>query len=170
MKISTTVPAGQRGAFTIGRREQQATLADLPAGAQALLHNPITATLACINANGTIHQSPVWVDTEGEHLLLNTVRGRAKDRNLRARSDLSLMSTYPVNPYRWMPIQGRVAAVVDEDDPQGGSAATESINKMSAKYLGEDIYPLRDPHTTEVRALFRIQPTNVVVYDPPEQQ
>jgi hypothetical protein len=35
---------------------------------------------------------------------------------------------------------------------------------MSAKYLGEETYPLRDPHTPEVRALFRIRPTNAVVY------
>jgi hypothetical protein len=37
MKISTTVPTRERGAFTIGHREQQATLADLPPAAQALL-------------------------------------------------------------------------------------------------------------------------------------
>jgi PPOX class probable F420-dependent enzyme len=166
MKISTTVPAGERGAFTIGRREQQATLSDLPSAAQALLDSPVTATLACLNANGTIHQSPVWVDTDDGYLVLNTVRGRLKDRNLRARPRLSLMFTDPADPYRWMSIQGEVAGVVDEDDPQHGHAATESINAMSAKYLGEETYPLRDPHTPEVRALFRIRPTNAVVYAP----
>jgi PPOX class probable F420-dependent enzyme len=170
MKISTTIPAGERGAFTIGRREQGATLADLPAGAQALLNNPVTAILACLNANGTIHQSPVWVDTDGEHLLLNTVRGRAKDRNLRARPRISMMFTDPADPYRWMSIQGQVAAVVDEDDPQHGRAATESINKMSAKYLGEEVYPLRDPDATEVRALYRVRPIRAVVYEPSERQ
>jgi hypothetical protein len=76
MKISITVPAGERGAFTIGHREEQATLADLPAAAKALLDGPVTATLACLNANGTIHQSPVWLDTDGDHVVLNTVRGR----------------------------------------------------------------------------------------------
>lgn len=49
------MPAGEQGAFTIGSREHEATLADLPAGAQAMLNNPVTATLACANANGTIH-------------------------------------------------------------------------------------------------------------------
>jgi PPOX class probable F420-dependent enzyme len=168
MKISTTVPAGEHGAFTIGHREQQATLADLPTAAKALLDSPVTATLACLNANGTIHQSPVWVDTDGDHIVINTVRGRLKDRNLRARPRLSLMFTDPTDPYRWMSIQGQVAGVVDEDDPQGGHAATESINAMSAKYLGEATYPLRDSHTPEVRALFRIQPISAVVYDPPQ--
>jgi PPOX class probable F420-dependent enzyme len=166
MKISTTVPAGERGAFTIGHREQHATLSDLPSAARALLDGSVTATLACLNANGTIHQSPVWADTDGGHILLNTVRGRLKDRNLRARPRLSLMFTDPANPYRWMSIQGEVAGVVDEDDPQHGHAATESINAMSAKYLGEDTYPLRDPNTLEVRALFRIQPIHAVVYAP----
>jgi PPOX class probable F420-dependent enzyme len=168
MKISTTVPAGERGAFTIGHREQQATIADLPTAAKALLDSPVTATLACLNANGTIHQSPVWVDTDGDHIVINTVRGRLKDRNLRARPCLSLIFTYPSDPYRWMSIQGQVAGVIDEDDPQGGHAATESINAMSVKYLGEATYPLRDSHTPEVRALFRIQPISAVVYDPPQ--
>jgi PPOX class probable F420-dependent enzyme len=168
MKISTTVPAGERGAFTIGHREQQATLADLPSAARALLDSPVTATLACLNANGTIHQSPVWVDTNGDYIVLNTVRGRLKDRNLRARSGLSLMFTDPADPYRWMSIQGNVVGIIDEDDPHDGHAATESINAMSAKYLGEATYPLRDPHSPEVRALFRIQPTRAVVYDPPQ--
>jgi PPOX class probable F420-dependent enzyme len=168
MIISTTVPAGERGAFTIGHREQQATLADLPSAAQALLEGSVTATLACLNANGTIHQSPVWVDTDDGHILLNTVRGRLKDRNLRARPRLSLMFTDPADPYRWMSIQGQVAGVIDEDDPRDGHAATESINAMSAKYLDEDTYPLRDPHAPEVRALFRIQPIHAVVYAPPQ--
>jgi PPOX class probable F420-dependent enzyme len=166
MKISITVPAGERGAFTIGSREHDATLADLPAGAQSLLSNPITATLACQNATGTIHQSPVWVDIDVDHILLNTVRGRAKDRNLRARPNISLMFSDPDDPYRWMSIQGRVAGVIDEDDPEKGMAATESINAMSAKYLGEEIYPLRDPHSAEVRSLFLIEPVHAVVYDP----
>jgi PPOX class probable F420-dependent enzyme len=168
MKIGTTVPAGERGAFTIGHREQQATLVDLPAAARALLDTPVTATLACLNANGTIHQSPVWVDTDDDHIVLNTVRGRLKDRNLRARPGLSLMFTDPADPYRWMSIQGKVVGVIDEDDPQDGRAATHSINAMSAKYLGEATYPLRDPHSPEVRALFRVQPTRAVVYDPPQ--
>ncbi|WAJ45312.1 PPOX class F420-dependent oxidoreductase [Mycobacterium sp. Aquia_216] len=168
MRISITVPAGERGAFTIGHREQQATLADLPTAAKALVDEPVTATLACLNANGTIHQSPVWVDTDGEYLLLNTVRGRLKDRNLRARPQMSLMFTDPADPYRWMSIQGQVAGVIDEDDPQDGHAATESLNAMSAQYLGEDTYPLRDTTTEEVRALFRVEPINVVLYNLPQ--
>lgn len=164
MKISITVPAGERDAFTIGHRENQATLSDLPSAAQALLS--LTATLACLNANGTIHQSPVWVDTDDGHILLNTVRGRLKDRNLRTRPRLSLMFTDPTNAYHWMSIQGQVADVIDEDDPQHGHIATESINAMSAKYLGEATYPLRDPHSPEIRALFRIQPIHAVVYAP----
>jgi PPOX class probable F420-dependent enzyme len=168
MRISTTVPAGERGAFSIGQRQQQATLSDLPSAAKALLDGSVAATLACLNANGTVHQSPVWVDTDGGHILLNTVRGRLKDRNLRARPRLSLMFTDPADPYHWMSIQGEVAGVIDEDDPQDGHAATESINAMSAKYLGEATYPLRDPHTPEVRALFRIKPIHAVVYEPPQ--
>src|ERR1700735_3405232 len=126
MRISTPVPAGERGAFSIGPRQHERPLSHLPSAAKALLDGSVTATLACLNANGTIHQSPVWVDTDGDHVVLNTVRGRLKDRNLPARPRLSLMLTDPDDPYRWMSIQGQVAGVIDEDDPQDAHTATES--------------------------------------------
>ena len=66
-----------------------------------------------------------------------------------------------------MSIQGVVDDVIDEDDPVRGSVATDSINELSQKYLGESTYPLRDPDGTEVRSLYRIRPIRVVVFAGP---
>jgi PPOX class probable F420-dependent enzyme len=165
VKISTTIPAGNRGAFSIGAREHAATLNDLPAGARALLDNPVTATMACHNGNGTIHISPMWIDIDGDHILLNSARGRTKDRNLRARPNLSLLLVDPKDPYRWMSIQGKVVQIIDEDDAQHGRTVTHSIDKMSTKYLREPSYPLRDHDVAEVRTLYRVEPVHVVLLD-----
>ena len=70
----------------------------------------------------------------------------------------------PGNSYQWMSIQGVVDDVIDEDDPARGSLATVSIDQLSQMYLGESTYPLRDPDGTEVRSLYRIRPTRVVVF------
>jgi PPOX class probable F420-dependent enzyme len=167
MEIGRLTPAGQSGSFTVGARETERSLDDLPETHLTLLDEPVTASLSCLNGNGTIHVSPVWVSRDDEHVLVNSVRGRQKDRNLRLRRHASLLFVNPTNSYHWMSIQGIVDDVIDEDDPVRGSVATDSINHLSEMYLGESTYPLRDPDGTEVRSLYRISPTRVVVLGRP---
>jgi len=164
MEIATLKPPGQSGSFSVGARHTEQSLADLPAAHLKLLDEAVTASMSCLNANGTIHISPVWVSRDNNEILVNSVRGRQKDRNLRQRRQASLLFVDPGNPYQWMSIQGVVDDVIDEDDPVHGSLATTSIDQLSQMYLGESTYPLRDPDGTEVRSLYRIQPIRVVVF------
>ena len=78
----------------------------------------------------------MWVSTDGDHLFLNSTAGRDKDRNLRARPDVTLMLLNPKNPYHWLTVYGRVVEVIDENDPERGHLATENIDDLAAKYLG----------------------------------
>ena len=167
MEIGHLTPAGQSGSFSIGTRQTERSLGDLPAAHLKLLDGAVTASMSCLNANGTIHISPVWVSRDNNEILVNSVRGRQKDRNLRQRRHASLLFVNPDNPYHWMSIQGVVDDIIDEDDPVRGSVATDSINHLSQMYLGESTYPLRDPDGTEVRSLYRIRPTRVVVLGGP---
>jgi PPOX class probable F420-dependent enzyme len=164
MEISILTPPGQSGAFTIGRREQRRSLEDLPWRHLKLLDDPVTAGMSCVNGNGTIHTSPVWVTRDEAEILLNSVRGRQKDRNLRLRRHVSLLFMNPADPYHWMAIQGEVVKIIDEDDPIHGNMATESIDAMSQSYLGESTYPLRDPAGGEVRSLYRVRPSRAQVF------
>jgi hypothetical protein len=106
----------------------------------------------------------VWVSRDQAEILLNSVRGRQKDRNLRLRRHVSLLFMDPADPYHWMAIQGVVVKIVDEDDPIHGNMATESINAMSQTYLGKSTYPLRDPAGGEVRSLYRVRPNRAQVF------
>ena len=164
MEIATLKPPGQSGSFSVGTRQTEQSLADLPAAHLKLLDEAVTASMSCLNGNGTIHISTVWVSRDNSEILVNSVRGRQKDRNLRQRRHASLLFVDPGNPYQWMSIQGVVDDVIDEDDPVRGSLATTSIDQLSQTYLGESSYPLRDPDGTEVRSLYRIQPIRVVVF------
>jgi PPOX class probable F420-dependent enzyme len=164
MEIATLKPPGQRGSFSVGMRQTEQSLGDLPAAHLKLLDDAVTASMSCLNGSGTIHISPVWVSRDNNEILVNSVRGRQKDRNLRQRHHASLLFVDPDNPYRWMSIQGVVVDVIDEDDPNRGGVVTESINQLSQMYLGESTYPLRDPEGTEVRSLYRIRPIRVVVF------
>jgi PPOX class probable F420-dependent enzyme len=164
MEIGIVTPPGQRGGFGVGARETGRTLEDLPDSHLALLDEPVTASMACLNGNGTIHISPVWVSRDKTNVFVNSVRGRQKDRNLRVRHQVSLLFIDLANPYHWMSIQGDVVEILDEDDPVNGALVTEGINRLSHSYLGAATYPLRDPDGGEVRSQYRIRPNRVQVF------
>jgi PPOX class probable F420-dependent enzyme len=107
------------------------------------------ANLATVMPDGTPQVTPVWVDYDGEHVLVNSARGRQKDKNMERNSSVALSIMDPDNPYRYLEVRGRVAEITEE-------GADEHIDKMAKKYMGKDRYPLRAPN--EVRVLYKIKP------------
>ncbi len=107
------------------------------------------ANLATIMPDGTPQVTPVWVDFDGNHVLVNSARGRQKDKNMGQSSSVSLSIMDPDNPYRYLEVRGRVAEITEE-------GASEHIDKMAKKYLGQDKYPFSQPG--EVRVIYKIEP------------
>jgi PPOX class probable F420-dependent enzyme len=126
----------------------------IPASHADLLQTtkPAFAQLATVNADGTPQVTPVWVDYDGTHVLVNTARGRIKTRNLERNPRVALAISDPENPYRYVGIQGRVVEMTEK----GGDA---HIDKMAKKYLNKDSYPFRQPG--EVRVIVKIAPDKV---------
>jgi PPOX class probable F420-dependent enzyme len=110
------------------------------------------ANLATINADGTPQVTPVWFDWDGGSIRINTAKGRVKDKNLRRMPAVALSIMDPDNPYRYVQVKGRVAAVSE-------SGADAHIDALSRKYLGQDRYPYRKPG--EARVTFTITPDRV---------
>lgn len=110
------------------------------------------ANLATLYADGTPQVTPVWFDWDGSRLRINTAKGRLKDKNLRRTPAVALSIMDPDNPYRYVQVKGRVAAVTE-------SGADAHIDALSKKYLGQDRYPYRKPG--EVRVIFTIAPDRV---------
>ena len=107
------------------------------------------ANLATMMPDGTPQVTPVWVDYDGRHILVNSARGRQKDKNMARNSAVALSIQDPDNPYRYLEVRGRVAEITEE-------GAEEHIDKMAKKYMGKDKYPFRQPG--EVRVLYKIEP------------
>lgn len=107
------------------------------------------ANLATVMPNGTPQVTPVWVDYDGTHLIVNSARGRQKDKNMQRNSSVALSIMDPENPYRYLEVRGRVAEITEE-------GADDHIDKMAKKYMGEEKYPWRRPG--EVRVLYKIEP------------
>lgn len=110
------------------------------------------ASLATLMPDGSPQVTPVWVDFDGEHILVNSARGRQKDRNMKRNPLVSLSLGDPKNPYRYIEVRGRVVAITEE-------GAGEHIDSLAKKYLGVDKYPYMDEG--EVRVMYKIQPLHV---------
>jgi len=111
--------------------------------------------LVTLNDDGTPTTTPVWVDVDDKHVIVNTAIGRRKERNARRDPHVALSATDTENPYSWTEIRGKVVEFVE------GEQADDSINRLAKKYLGEDVYPYRQPG--EQRVILRIEPTQVIV-------
>ena len=107
------------------------------------------ANLATVNPDGTPQVTPVWVDYDGTHVLVNSARGRRKDKNMETNPAVAISILDPDNPYRYLEVRGRVTEITED-------GADEHIDKMAKKYLGQDKYPFRQPG--EVRVIFKIEP------------
>jgi PPOX class probable F420-dependent enzyme len=107
------------------------------------------ANLATLMPDGTPQVTPVWVDFDGTHILVNSARGRQKDKNMERNPTVALSILDPDNPYRYLEVRGRVDEITQE-------GAEEHIDKMAKKYIGEDRYPWRQPG--EARVLYKIRP------------
>lgn len=105
--------------------------------------------VSTLRPDGTIQTVPIWVDVEGDTVVLNTAEGRAWPKNLRRDGQATLTVQNLENPYEYLTITGRLV----EDTSEGADA---HIDKMAHKYLGQDTYPFRQPG--EQRVIFRIVP------------
>jgi PPOX class probable F420-dependent enzyme len=121
----------------------------IPEKYRDLLDKKTFANLATLMPDGTPQVTPVWIDYDGTHLLVNSARGRQKDKNMRRNPSVSLSMSDPENPYRYLEVRGRVVDITEE-------GAEEHIDKMAKKYIGVDRYPNRQPG--EVRVLYKIEP------------
>ncbi|WP_036373823.1 PPOX class F420-dependent oxidoreductase [Micromonospora sp. ATCC 39149] len=115
----------------------------------ALLAEPQLAHVATIEPDGSPHVTPVWVDTDGEHIVFNTAKGRQKYTNIQRNPVVAVSVADKANDFRTLWIKG-TAEFVEE-------GADAHIDRMAKKYLGQDTYPFRKPG--EVRVIVRITPT-----------
>lgn len=104
------------------------------------------AHLATVMADGTPQVTPVWIDYDGEYLLVNSAKGRIKDRNMEQRPYVAIEISDPDDPYRYLTIRGRVVEITEE----GG---VEHIDKLNLKYRGIPKYNLPEG---QVRRIYKI--------------
>lgn len=129
--------------------------ASIPPEAFAIFDAPEFATIATINPNGFPQQSVVWVERDGNDLLVSTIKGRRKYLNMVANPKVSVLVYPKGNPYSYVEVRGTVT-MVDE----GGR---ELIDRLNQAYTGTGRYT-GDDGTDNVRVVCRISPEKVVTF------
>lgn len=123
-------------------------MAQVPAQFTDLLTTKITfAHLGTTMKDGAPQVTPVWFSYDGDHILLNSAKGRLKDRNMRARPKVAMSILDPENAYRYLQIMGHVIDVTE-------TGADAHIDALAKKYMGKDTYPFRA--AGEVRVIYKV--------------
>ena len=124
----------------------------LPDALIDLLNRPSPCFLATLMPDGSPQMTQTWVDTDGTHVLVNTVDGHQKVRNMRRDPRVAVNVADPDDPSRYFEVRGRVVEVTED-------GAREHIDELAQRYIGRP-YPWfggRD----QVRLLVRIVPEKV---------
>ena len=116
-------------------------------GFKQLMREPAYCQLATLMPDGAPQNTQVWVETDGEHILVNTAEGRQKVNNVRRDPRVALNVVDPTNAWRIASVRGRVVDVTTE-------GADRLIDELAKKYLNEEAYPFRQPG--EVRLTIKI--------------
>ena len=120
----------------------------LSSASRAIIDKPVLAHVATLGAQGEPYVTPVWIELDGDDLIINTALGRAKARNLANDERVALSLTDPDDDETVIAIRGTVIGFTTD----GGD---EVIDRLAKKYLGADAYPFR--REGEIRVTVRIR-------------
>ena len=117
-----------------------------------LVEQPNLAHVATLMKDGSPQVTPVWVDCDDTHILINTAEGRQKPRNLARDGRIALSIASQEDQQMYIQIRGRVVEITRD-------GAFDHISKLGRKYRGPDfVYPSR---ADETRIIIRIEPEHV---------
>ena len=136
---------------------------EIPASHRDLAQCPPVAALTTVMPDGYPQPSVVWCDFDGQCVRVNTMRGFAKERNMRRNRRVTLLCYDPRRPLRYLEVRGTVAEMTE-------AGAAGHLDALASKYAGRpvrffgDVIPASFAET-ETPVLCRIRPTHVVVLD-----
>jgi PPOX class probable F420-dependent enzyme len=126
-------------------------VAELSNEVKAFLEQPHLAHFVTLMKNGGPQVTPVWVDHDGTHILINTAAGRQKPRNIDRDNRVALSVATESEPYRWLQVRGKVVEVT----PEG---AWDHICKLSEKYTGNANY---GGNRDDTRIIIKVLPDKI---------
>jgi PPOX class probable F420-dependent enzyme len=109
-------------------------------------------TVVTLRKDGSPHSTPVWVDTDGEKVIFNTVVGRAKERHIR-RDPRVAITVLPAEDQQAGYVTVYGTAEISEE------GAFDEIDRLAQKYIGQEKYPYLQPG--EQRVIVTVKPDKI---------
>ncbi len=136
---------------------------EIPASYRDLVECPPVAALTTLMADGSPQTSVVWCDFDGQYVRVNTMRGFAKERNMRRDPRVTLLCYDPKDPLRYLEVRGTVVEMTED-------GAAEHLDRLASKYVGRPIRYFGDAIPAEFAAsetpvLCLIRPIHVTALD-----
>lgn len=110
------------------------------------------ATVVTLMPDNQPQAQLTWIDTDGEHLLVNTEPTRQRAINLERDSRITVLIHAADNPWDWSEVRGRVVETVD------GQRARDHIDELARKYVGTDY---RNPIGPKGRIILKVAPDKI---------
>ena len=136
--------------------------AGIPEAYLDLVNGPPVAALATVMPDGRPQTTVVWCNYDGTHLLVNTMRGFRKEKNMRLNPMVTLLCYDPREPLRAIEVRGTVVEMTE-------AGALEHLDSLSRLYTGRSPYfgecvpaELKEKETP---VLCKILPTHVTTLD-----
>ncbi len=136
---------------------------EIPASHLDLVECPPVAALTTIMPSGYPQTSVVWCDFDGTCIRVNTMRGFAKERNMRRDPRVTLLCYDPRQPLRYLEVRGTAVEMTE-------TGAAAHLDALASKYAGRPVVYFGDAipahfAETEIPVLCRIRPDHVVALD-----
>lgn len=133
--------------------------ARIPDSHRDLLEGAVSVAFSTVMPDGQPQTTVVWCSYDGTHVLVNTMRGFRKEKNMRANPKVTLLAYRRNNPLRFIEVRGTVVEMTEE-------GAMEHLDELAELYVGKSPYfgevlPA-DLKERETPVLCKIIPTHVV--------
>ncbi|MFB6183688.1 MAG: PPOX class F420-dependent oxidoreductase [Haloarculaceae archaeon] len=129
-------------------------MASIPEDFEDLFDRPSPTVFVTMQPNGIPHSTMVWVDRDGDTVLVNTANGTQKHRNVQRNPTVAVTVIDPETQYRYLTVQGDVTAITEE----GGA---DHLNELGRRYLDSENY-IDEYDANPDRRVLHVTPDNVL--------
>jgi PPOX class probable F420-dependent enzyme len=131
----------------------------IPDSHEDLLTGTAHGVLTTMMPDGTPQASLVWVDCDGEDVLINSTLERQKGRNMQANPKVTVLVIDPGDSSCWIEVRGRVREITRDGAEAHADKLTQRYHPEKHHFYG-DIYPV-EQRGKETRVIVRIEPVKV---------
>jgi len=131
----------------------------IPDSHRDLIDGPICVALSTVMPDGQPQTTVVWCSYNGKYVLINTMRGFRKEKNMRANPKVTILAYEPHNTLRFLEVRGTVVEMTE-------AGAMAHLDELSELYTGKSPYFGRvvpaEFKERETPILCKIAPTRVI--------